>query len=236
MGKLNAQKRLYRARATRRAGDDMDPLKRLTRAELIRIICKLETQTPINLRAGVDGKAASKHVPTMLVNGPVRSGQTVTFEEGDLIIVGSVASGAEIVAGGSIHIYGALRGRAYAGTSDQLGARIFCQKLEAELVAIGGISRICDDSETSLRGHAVHAWRAGNSIELAALSKLADSHNHPEIREAVASLELRQAIIEEPQGSRRASTARFSWARPLDWVWRLTSTKYGTTALKARAG
>ena len=50
MGKLNAQKRLYRARATRRAGDDMDPLKRLTRAELIRIICKLETQTPINLR------------------------------------------------------------------------------------------------------------------------------------------------------------------------------------------
>src|SRR5829696_7001362 len=236
MGKLGAEKRLYRARAARRAGDNMDPLKRLTRAELIRIIRELETQTPINVRAGVEGKVASKHVPTMLVNGPVRSGQTVTFEEGDLIIVGSVASGAEIVAGGSIHIYGALRGRAYAGTSDQLGARIFCQKLEAELVAIGGISRMCDDSETSLRGHAVHAWRAGNSIELAALSKLADSHNHPEIREAVASLELRQAIIEEPQGSRRASTARFSWARPLDWVWRLTSTKYGTTALKARAG
>ena len=103
------------------------------------------------------------------------------------------------------------------------GARIFCQKLEAELVAIGGISRMCDDSETSLRGHAVHAWRAGNNIELAALSKLADSHGHPEIREAVASLKLRQPIIEEPQGSRRASTARFSWARPLDWVWRLTS-------------
>ena len=60
MGKLNAQKRLYRARATRRAGDDMDPLKRLTRAELIRIISKLETQTPINVRGtGIDGKAAS---------------------------------------------------------------------------------------------------------------------------------------------------------------------------------
>src|SRR5215207_8540064 len=225
MGKLNAQKRLYRARATRRAGDDMDPLKRLTRAELIRIICKLETQTPINLRAGVDGKAASKHVPTMLVNGPVRSGQTVTFEEGDLIIVGSVASGAEIVAGGSIHIYGALRGRAYAGTSDQLGARIFCQKLEAELVAIAGISRMSEDLDTSLRGRAAHAWRAGNNIELAALAMLADSQN-PESGEAVASLELRQAIIGKPQGSRRAlahnCTARFSWARPLNWVWRLT--------------
>src|SRR5215203_808824 len=162
MGKLNAQKRLYRARATRRAGDDMDPLKRLTRAELIRIICKLETQTPINLRAGVDGKAASKHVPTMLVNGPVRSGQTVTFEEGDLIIVGSVASGAEIVAGGSIHIYGALRGRAYAGTSDQLGARIFCQKLEAELVAIGGLCRMSDNLDSNLRGGPAHPWRAAN--------------------------------------------------------------------------
>ena len=129
------------------------------------------------------------------------------------------------MAGGSIHIYGALRGRAYAGTSDQLGARIFCQKLEAELVAIGGISRMCDDLETSLRGRAAHAWRAGNNIELAALSKPADSQN-PESGEAVASLELRQAIIGKPQGSRRAlahnSTARFSWARPLDWVWRST--------------
>src|SRR5215210_2844913 len=203
MGKLSPEKRLYLARAPRLAGNDMDPLKGLTRAELIRIISKLQTQTPLHVREA-DGRAASKHVPTMLVNGPVRSGQTVTFEEGDLIIVGSVGSGAEIVAGASIHIYGALRGRAYAGTSDQLGARIFCQKLEAELVAIGGISRMCDDLESSLRGHAVHAWRAGNNIELAALSKLADSHNHPEIREGVASLELRPAIIEKPQGSRRA--------------------------------
>src|SRR5215216_6961059 len=233
MGKPSAQNRLYRARGAGRADDDTDQLKRLTRAELIRIISKLETQTPINVRVtGIDGKAASRHVPTMLVNGPVRSGQTVTFEEGDVIIVGSVGSGAEIVAGGSIHIYGALRGRAYAGTSDQLGARIFCQKLEAELVAIGGISRMSDELETSLRGRAAHAWRAGNNIELAALSKLADSHSHPESREAVASLELRQADIEKSQGSRRAlgqRTARFSWARPLDWMWRLTSTKYGTT-------
>ena len=88
----------------------------------------------------------------MLLNESVRSGQRLAFDEGDLIIVGSVGSGAEIVAGGSIHIYGALRGRAYAGISDQLGARIFCQKLEAELVAIGGISRMCDDLDTSLRG------------------------------------------------------------------------------------
>src|SRR5215204_4714693 len=233
MGKRGAEKRLYPAAGW--ASDESARLKRLTRAELIRLITTLETRAPMAERElCIDGKPITRHAPTMLVNGSVRSGQIVRFEEGDLIIVGSVGSGAEIVAGGSIHIYGALRGRAYAGTSDRLGARIFCQKLEAELVAIGGISRMSEDLDTNLRGRAAHAWRAGNNIELAALSKLADSHSHPESREAVASLELRQADIEKSQGSRRAlgqRTARFSWARPLDWMWRLTSTN-----LKARAG
>src|SRR5215204_2853685 len=234
------QQRLYPSRAAE-CTSAAAGLKRLTRAELIAIIAKLERQASSSDRDEcVADKVVSRHAPTMLLNESVRSGQRLTFDEGDVIIVGSVGSGAEIVAGGSIHIYGALRGRAYAGTSDQPGARIFCQKLEAELVAIGGISRMSDDLEINLRGCAVHAWRAGNNIELAALSKLADSHSHPESREAVASLELRQAIIEKSQGSRRAlgqnCTARFSWARPLDWMWRLTSTKYGTTALRARAG
>ena len=225
------QQRLYPSRAAE-CTSAAAGLKRLTRVELITIIAKLERQASSSDRDEcVADKVVSRHAPTMLLNESVRSGQRLTFDEGDLIIVGSVGSGAEIVAGGSIHIYGALRGRAYAGTSDQLGARIFCQKLEAELVAIGGISRMSDDLDTSLRGHAAHAWRAGNNIELAALSKLAE-HSHPENREAVASLELRQADIEKSQGSRRAlgqRTARFSWARPLDWMWRLTSTKYGTT-------
>ena len=233
------QQRLYPSRAAE-CTSAAAGLKQLTRAELITIIAKLEGQASSSDRDEcVADKVVSRHAPTMLLNESVRSGQRLTFDEGDLIIVGSVGSGAEIVAGGSIHIYGALRGRAYAGTSDQLGARIFCQKLEAELVAIGGISRMSDDLDTSLRGRAAHAWRAGNNIELAALPKLADSHSHPESREAVASHELRQADIEKSQGSRRAlgqRTARFSWARPLDWVWRLTSTKHGTTALKARAG
>src|SRR4051794_11130507 len=224
------QQRLYPSRAAE-CTSAAAGLKRLTRAELISIIAKLEGQAASSDRHEcVADKIVSRHAPTMLLNESVRSGQRLTFEEGDLIIVGSVGSGAEIVAGGSIHIYGALRGRAYAGTSDQLGARIFCQKLEAELVAIGGTCRMSDDLETSLRGRAAHAWRAGNNIELAALPKLADAQNHSESREAVASLEPRPAIIEKPQGSRRAlgqnCTARFSWERPLNWVWRLTSTKY----------
>lgn len=73
-----------------------------------------------------------------LVSAPVRSGQVVMAERGDLTVVGSVASGAELIASGNIHVYGTLRGRALAGIQGDEGARIFCQKLDAELVAIAG--------------------------------------------------------------------------------------------------
>ena len=74
---------------------------------------------------------------SLLLESPVRSGQSI-FSEGDVTVLGSVASGAEIVAGGSIHVYGALRGRAMAGSNGNATSRIFCQKIEAELLAING--------------------------------------------------------------------------------------------------
>ena len=77
--------------------------------------------------------------PSLLIDRPVRSGQSVVFEDGDIIVVGSVSSGAELIAGGSIHVYGSLRGRAIAGIRTGGAARIFCQKLMAELVAVDGI-------------------------------------------------------------------------------------------------
>lgn len=80
-----------------------------------------------------------------LVEGSIRSGQSVVHTEGDIVILGSVASGAEVVAGGSIHIYGALRGRAIAGCSGDSRARIYCSKLEAELLAIDGLYKTADD-------------------------------------------------------------------------------------------
>src|SRR5262249_60555011 len=61
------------------------------------------------------GRGPTPHASSLLLDGPVRSGQTVAFPNGDVSVVGPVASGAEIVAGGSIHVYGALRGRAMAG-------------------------------------------------------------------------------------------------------------------------
>ena len=74
------------------------------------------------------------------------------FPDGDVSVLGSVASGAEVVAGGSIHIYGTLRGRAMAGSMGNPRARIFCQKIEAELVAINGYYRTAEEINAKLRG------------------------------------------------------------------------------------
>jgi len=100
---------------------------------------------------------------------PVRSGQSVVFPDGDVTILGSVASGSEVVAGGSIHIYGALRGRAIAGSTGNSGARIFCNKLEAELIAIDGLYRTADEMDPQYRSRPVQAWLEGETMTMAAL-------------------------------------------------------------------
>jgi septum site-determining protein MinC len=106
---------------------------------------------------------------SLVVSQSVRSGQSVVFREGDVTIIGSVSSGAEIIAGGSIHIYGTLRGRAFAGASGDPGARIFCRSLEAELLAINGLYRVADRLEQGLRGRPVQAWLEGKAIAMAPL-------------------------------------------------------------------
>lgn len=109
-------------------------------------------------------------VPSIIVREPVRSGQSIIFPEGDVTIIGSVASGAEVVAGGSIHIYGALRGRALAGSVGNASARIFCRKLEAELLAIDGLYKTAEDMDRKLRGQAVQFWLEGDAIKAEALN------------------------------------------------------------------
>ena len=106
---------------------------------------------------------------SLVVTEPVRSGQAVFFPEGDVTIVGSVASGAEVVAGGSIHVYGTLRGRALAGTNGNGAARIFCRRLEAELMAVDGFYLTAEDMEPDLRGRAVQAWLEGDALRTAIL-------------------------------------------------------------------
>ena len=109
-------------------------------------------------------------VPSIIVTQPVRSGQSLVFLEGDVTIVGSVASGAEIVAGGSIHVYGTLRGRAMAGTMGNAAARIFCRKLEAELIAIDGYYKTAEDMGPEFRGKPVQIWLDGEAFKVEALA------------------------------------------------------------------
>ena len=101
---------------------------------------------------------------SMVIREPVRSGQSVIFPEGDVTIIGSVSSGAEVIAGGSVHIYGTLRGRALAGSVGNASARIFCRKLEAELLAIDGIYTTADEMSADLHGQAVQLWLDGDAI------------------------------------------------------------------------
>lgn len=83
-------------------------------------------------------------VRTKMMTTPVRSGQQVVSKDGDLLIVAPVSHGAELLADGHIHVYGALRGRALAGISGDRQARIFCHALEAELVSIAGVYCLSD--------------------------------------------------------------------------------------------
>jgi septum site-determining protein MinC len=113
---------------------------------------------------------ARKEPSSLLLETPVRSGQSVFFPDGDVTVLGSVGSGAEIIAGGSIHVYGTLRGRAMAGMSGNRQARIFCTKIEAELLAIDGFYRTAEDLDASLQGRIVQAWLNGEVLMVAAMT------------------------------------------------------------------
>jgi septum site-determining protein MinC len=116
-------------------------------------------------------KPEAKSKPTsLLLENPVRSGQSVVFTEGDVTVLGSVGSGAEIVAGGSIHIYGALRGRAMAGVNGNPAARIYCQKIEAELLAIDGYYQTAEDINAMLRNRPAQAWLDGEIMRITPLN------------------------------------------------------------------
>ncbi|HKA72073.1 MAG TPA: septum site-determining protein MinC, partial [Xanthobacteraceae bacterium] len=113
---------------------------------------------------------AAQEPSSLVLESPVRSGQSVVFPQGDVTVLGSVASGAEIIAGGSIHVYGTLRGRALAGSAGNARARIFCHRAEAELLAIDGYYRTAEDMEPSLRNQPIQAWLQGDVMLIAPLN------------------------------------------------------------------
>jgi septum site-determining protein MinC len=120
---------------------------------------------------GIDTPSAKPETPappsssSLLVEN-VRSGQSVIFTEGDVTVTGSVASGAEVVAGGSIHVYGALRGRAIAGAQGNAGARIFCRRLEAEFLAIDACYLTAETIDPALSGQPVQIRSEHETLKL----------------------------------------------------------------------
>ena len=102
--------------------------------------------------------AADDHAPrpTLVINSPVRTGQQVYAKNADLIVMGMVSEGAEVIADGNIHVYAPLRGRALAGESGDKTARIFVQSMQAELVSVAGIYRVFEQNlPPHLHKHAV---------------------------------------------------------------------------------
>jgi septum site-determining protein MinC len=129
-----------------------------------------ETIVPSSEKSAANARRGARQEPSsLLIESPIRSGQSIIFPNGDVTVLGSVASGAEVVAGGSIHVYGALRGRAMAGSMGNPRARIFCSKNEAELVSIDGYYRTAEEMDASLRSRPAQCWLENRVLAIAAL-------------------------------------------------------------------
>lgn len=129
-----------------------------------------EAASALSATVSVAAKPASpKSGPGLMHATPVRSGQQVYADNRDLTVVSTVGAGAEVIADGSIHIYGPLRGRALAGAQGDESARIFCREFHAELVAVAGHYKVLEDIPEELRGKAVQVWLDHGQLKLAAL-------------------------------------------------------------------
>ncbi|WII93365.1 septum site-determining protein MinC [Kingella negevensis] len=108
--------------------------------------------------------------PTLVITHPIRTGQQIYAEKADLIVLGMVSEGAEVIADGNIHIYAPMRGRALAGESGDQNARIFMQSMQAELVSIAGIYRVFEqDLPPHLHKQAVQISLDNERLVIAAI-------------------------------------------------------------------
>ncbi|MER8625698.1 septum site-determining protein MinC [Mesorhizobium sp. M1143] len=117
-----------------------------------------------------DAKIAAPDAGTLMIRSPIRSGQLIFHPHGDVIVLGSVASGSEIVATGSIHVYGTLRGRASAGAQGNTAARVFCRRNEAELLSVDGWYCTAEEMDPSVRGKPVQAFLENGMLRIAPFS------------------------------------------------------------------
>lgn len=110
--------------------------------------------------------AAAARKPARFVTEPVRSGQQIYAEGSDLIVTATVSTGAEVIADGCVHVYAALRGRAIAGARGDTSARVFCRRMEADLLAVAGVYAVADQMQGALRGQPVQAYLAEGKLKI----------------------------------------------------------------------
>ena len=106
----------------------------------------------------------------MVINRPLRSGQRIYARNTDLIVIGVVSQGAEVIADGNIHVYGPLRGKAMAGARGDASARIFTTQLDPELLAIAGVYRVIETQlDDSLRNQPTIVQLDGDALRITPL-------------------------------------------------------------------
>jgi septum site-determining protein MinC len=145
-------------------GLDLPPLLKGAKSTVIE-----ESADEPDKESAVEPPAAPRSAEALIIDTPIRSGQSVFHPQGDVVVLGSVGSGSEVMAGGSVHIYGTLRGRAFAGALGSDKARIFCRRNEAELLAINGWYLSPDDMEPSTRGRPIQAFLQDGRISVVVL-------------------------------------------------------------------
>lgn len=159
----------FRAQYERPAEAAPAPPERVVERIVERVVERAPEAPPQQEAPSEAEPAAPAHTartPGQLHTAPVRSGQRVYAQHCDLTICAAVGAGAEVIADGSVHIYGPLRGRALAGALGDTQARIFCREFHAELVAVAGNYKVLDEIPAELVGKAVQVWLQDGKLHI----------------------------------------------------------------------
>lgn len=132
---------------------------------------------PVPARAASNTTSASSPTPAaphsssaLVVTKPLRSGQRIYARHTDLVVIGMVSQGAEVIADGNVHVYGPLRGKAMAGARGDTSARIFTTHLDAELLAVAGVYRVVEDKlDGTLQNQPALVRLDGDTLRIEAL-------------------------------------------------------------------
>ncbi|QVQ24586.1 septum site-determining protein MinC [Achromobacter deleyi] len=135
------------------------------------------TPEPMPARAASNTTSASSPTPAaphsssaLVITKPLRSGQRVYARHTDLVVIGMVSQGAEVIADGNVHVYGPLRGKAMAGARGDTSARIFTTHLDAELLAVAGVYRVVEDKlDRTLQNQPALVRLDGDTLRIEAL-------------------------------------------------------------------